>query len=39
MKPVKLINNYIYVVLEHNTNETDAKVHGVYINKEIGKII
>ena len=34
MKPVKIINSYVYIVLEHHTQKADAKIHGVYINKE-----
>lgn len=34
MKPFKIINSYVYIVLEHHTDENDAKVHGVYINKD-----
>lgn len=34
MKPIKVINNYVYVVLQHHTAHTDAKLLGVYINRE-----
>jgi hypothetical protein len=34
MKPVKLVNSYVYVVLEYHSETTDPRVHGVYINKE-----
>jgi len=34
MKPTKIINNYVYVVLEHHTDTTDEKIHGIYINIE-----
>lgn len=30
MKPLKLINNYVYVVLEHHKEGKDARIHGIY---------
>ncbi len=40
MKPIKLVNSYVYVVLEHHSKGKDATVHGVYINREeaLGKV-
>lgn len=29
-KPYKVINNYVFVVLEHHTKTSDAKIHGIY---------
>lgn len=36
-KPTKVINNYVYIVLEHETETTSARVHGVYTTRDIAK--
>lgn len=36
-KSTKVINNYVYIVLEHETEYTSAKVHGVYTTRDIAE--
>ena len=34
MKPIKLVNSYVYVVLEYHSENTDPRVHDVFINAQ-----
>lgn len=34
MKPIKLVNSYVYVVLEYHSENTGPRVHDVFINEQ-----